>query len=137
MALSSSMALRRAGAYRLLFSNLIRPASVSRSFNTNARVVDVERRSDRSVSRRRDPSPSFFPVKLLIKCSRNIPVSFLGNKCLIFFFLMHVWFCINCRCVGSLFAAKESEPSAELNGPILGQPICVSRLSERLACQGR
>ncbi|KAL9438793.1 hypothetical protein AB3S75_024459 [Citrus x aurantiifolia] len=64
MALSSSMALRRAGAYRLLFSNLIRPASVSRSFNTNARVVDVERRSDRSVSRRRDPSPSFFPDAL-------------------------------------------------------------------------
>ncbi|GAY43528.1 hypothetical protein CUMW_075180 [Citrus unshiu] len=63
MALSSSMALRRAGAYRLLFSKLIRPASVSRSFNTNAQVVDVERRPDRSVSRRRDPSPSFFPVQ--------------------------------------------------------------------------
>ncbi|KAL9433791.1 hypothetical protein AB3S75_028602 [Citrus x aurantiifolia] len=64
MALSSSMALRRAGAYRLLFSNLIRPAPVSRSFNTNARVVDIERRSDRSVTRRRDPSPSFFPDAL-------------------------------------------------------------------------
>ncbi|KAH9777295.1 23.6 kDa heat shock protein [Citrus sinensis] len=64
MALSSSMALRRASASRLLFSKLIRPASVSRSFNTNAQVVDVERRPDRSVSRRRDPSPSFFPDAL-------------------------------------------------------------------------
>ncbi|ESR53569.1 23.5 kDa heat shock protein [Citrus sinensis] len=82
MALSSSMALRRAGAYRLLFSNLIRPASVSRSFNTNARVVDVERRSDRSVSRRRDPSPNaldpFSPPRSLNQVL-NLMDQFLDN----------------------------------------------------------
>ncbi|KAH9721311.1 23.5 kDa heat shock protein [Citrus sinensis] len=77
MALSSSMALRRAGAYRLLFSNLIRPASVSRSFNTNARVVDVERRSDRSVSRRHALDP-FSPPRSLNQVL-NLMDQFLDN----------------------------------------------------------
>ncbi|KAJ0104939.1 hypothetical protein Patl1_18499 [Pistacia atlantica] len=74
--MASSIALRRgicgSTSTSTLFSKLLRPASLSRSFNTNAQLsnrddgnrnVDVERRSDRSVSARRDASssPSFFP----------------------------------------------------------------------------
>ncbi|XVE57668.1 hypothetical protein DITRI_Ditri04bG0108000 [Diplodiscus trichospermus] len=74
----SSVALRRVPV-STLFSKLgnlsplrtvsVATPSVSRSFNTNAQVtkfndedrsVDVEHRSDRSVSGRRDYSPSFF-----------------------------------------------------------------------------
>ncbi|KAK3224884.1 hypothetical protein Dsin_004746 [Dipteronia sinensis] len=68
--MASSIALRRASSSSTLFSKLLRPSSVFRSFNTNAqlsnfgdddRTVDnVHRRSDRSVSRRRDSSPGFF-----------------------------------------------------------------------------
>ncbi|XVF13367.1 hypothetical protein REPUB_Repub08aG0202400 [Reevesia pubescens] len=76
--MASSIALRRVPV-SILFSKLVNLSplrtisvattpSVSRSFNTNAQVtnfndkdrsVDVERRSDRSVSRRRDDSPGF------------------------------------------------------------------------------
>ncbi|XP_065857892.1 heat shock 22 kDa protein, mitochondrial-like [Euphorbia lathyris] len=77
--MASSLALRRTTA-SALFPKLFNPLrsassapSLSRSFNTNAELtnfgpndlgnVDVGRRSsDRSLSRRRDTSPSFFPL---------------------------------------------------------------------------
>ncbi|CAH9086449.1 unnamed protein product [Cuscuta europaea] len=75
--MASSMAIRRAAATTsALFNKLVIPArqasavpSVFRSFNTNAQMtayedddrdVDVERRSGRSVSRRRDTFPGAF-----------------------------------------------------------------------------
>ncbi|KAK4843417.1 hypothetical protein QYF36_007849 [Acer negundo] len=69
--MASSIALRRASSTSTtLFSKLLRPSSVFRSFNTNAQLSnftdddrtadDVQRRSDRSVSRRSDSSPTFF-----------------------------------------------------------------------------
>lgn len=76
-AMASLMALRRATtASSPLFNRLVSPLrhssaapSVFRSFNTNTqmreyedddRAVDVDRRSDRSLTRRRDAFPSFF-----------------------------------------------------------------------------
>ncbi|XP_009607580.1 small heat shock protein, chloroplastic [Nicotiana tomentosiformis] len=75
--MATSLVLRRAATSSALFNRLVNPVrfasvapSVLRSFNTNAqmttfdddddRSVDVDRRSDRSVSRRRDSFPSFF-----------------------------------------------------------------------------
>ncbi|XP_059642707.1 small heat shock protein, chloroplastic-like isoform X2 [Cornus florida] len=69
--MASSIALRRLAGSSLLsrLSNPIRSASVLRSFNTNAqmtnyddddRSIDVDRRSDRGVSRRRESVPGFF-----------------------------------------------------------------------------
>ncbi|KAJ0049320.1 hypothetical protein Pint_15881 [Pistacia integerrima] len=71
--MASSIALRRgicsSTSTSTLFTKLLRPASLSRSFNTNAQLsnrddgnrnVDVERRSV-SASRDSSSSPSFFP----------------------------------------------------------------------------
>ncbi|KAF3645083.1 Heat shock 22 kDa protein, mitochondrial [Capsicum annuum] len=69
--MATSLALRRATTSPL-FNRLVNPvrsASVFRSFNTNTqmttyddddRSVEVDRRPDRSVSRRQDAFPSFF-----------------------------------------------------------------------------
>ncbi|XP_009763042.1 small heat shock protein, chloroplastic-like [Nicotiana sylvestris] len=76
--MATSLVLRRATTASALLNRLVTPVrsasvapSVFRSFNTNAqmttfdddddRSVDVDRRSDPSVSRRRDSFPSFFP----------------------------------------------------------------------------
>ncbi|CAN4077963.1 unnamed protein product [Withania somnifera] len=69
--MATSLALRRATASPLFnrLVNPIRSATLFRSFNTNTQMttyddddrgVDVDRRSDRSVSSRRDVFPNFF-----------------------------------------------------------------------------
>ncbi|CAI9771549.1 unnamed protein product [Fraxinus pennsylvanica] len=74
--MASSLALRRAVRGPAFFNRLLFPGrvcsvapSVKRSYNTNAQMtpydegdrrVDVERRSDSSVTRRRDDFPTFF-----------------------------------------------------------------------------